>query len=293
TFDAIRRDGEIVGIQAIYRDISARKRAEAERERLREKLLEDRRLESLGVLAGGIAHDFNNLLMGILGNCSIADSDVAPGSVAHESIEEIRVAAKRAAELSRQMLAYSGRGRIVVKTMRLNQLVRDMTDMLEMTAGRKAAIQYDLSPDTPWIEGDPSQLRQMVLDLVENASEALGEDGGEIVVATGRVEVTPRDVAEVFHVGEVEAGACAFIEVRDSGHGIREDLIDRVFDPFFTTRFIGRGLGLAAVSGIVRGHKGAVFVSSTPGGGCTFRVLFRCHGTEGAAASDAPRSHGD
>jgi two-component system, cell cycle sensor histidine kinase and response regulator CckA len=209
----------------------------------------------LGLLAGGVAHDFNNLLMIILANAELATHAIASDPPARESISEIRNAAQRAAELTRQMLAYSGRAKFVVHPIDLSAIVAAMASLLSSVISKKAVVRYELATHLPVVEGDETQIGQVVMNLMTNASDALGDEPGEILLSTG-----------------VE-GSAVFIQVSDTGHGMDPETVERVFDPFFTTKFTGRGLGLASVQGIVRGHGGEIHVTSQRGEGSVFRVL--------------------
>jgi PAS domain S-box-containing protein len=251
-----------------------RKRAEEERQRLQAQVQHVQKLESLGVLAGGIAHDFNNLLGTILGNADLALMDLPADSPARASLEEIGKAVRRASELSNQMLAYSGRGRFIVQPINLSDLVREMGELLKVSISKKAALEYDLMDDLPAIMVDATQVRQVVMNLITNASEALGENDGRITIRT-RVVQTERDDLSAGHPGETpHVGQYACLQVADTGCGMDEATKARIFEPFFTTKFTGRGLGLSAVLGIVRSHKGTIQVDTIPGQGTTFTVLF-------------------
>ncbi len=268
-------------IIALCRDISDRRAAEMERKRIERKLQETQKLESLGVLAGGIAHDFNNLLTGILGNASLVSMDLPPDSPVLSSIEQIEIAASRAADLCQQMLAYSGKGRFVVRSLDLNRIIAETTELLRISISKKATLTLDLAHELPAVQADATQFRQIVMNLVVNASEALGERGGVIRLSTGAVHAGPETFSEA-HLGpDLPPGDYVFLEVVDNGCGMDPDVRARIFDPFFTTKFTGRGLGLAAVLGIVRGHRGALQVETEPGRGTTFRVLLPA--VEGAA----------
>jgi PAS domain S-box-containing protein len=270
-FDEKDRPISTVGI---FMDITERKRAEEERLLLETKVLQAQKLESLGVLAGGIAHDFNNLLVGVLGNAGIALMDLSPEAPARESIRDIEVAAKRAADLAKQMLAYSGRGKFVIKHLNLQNLVEEMTHLLEISISKKVVVRFDFASDVPFIEADVTQLRQTIMNLVINASEAIGDDTGVISIRTGVMECDRSYLGETYLDDDLSEGEYAYLEISDSGCGMDEVTINRIFEPFFSSKFTGRGLGLAAVLGIVRGHQGALEVSSEPGQGTTFKVLF-------------------
>lgn len=259
---------------SIDMDLTERKRVEAERLELERRLLQTQKLESLGVLAGGIAHDFNNLLTAILGNLDLAMMDISAASPAQVSLEEARTATRRAADLTRKMLAYSGRGCFQVRRVNLSQLVEEMAQLLRVSVGKTATLQFHLDPHIPGIHADLAQIQQVVMNLVVNASEAVGKRAGSINVTTA---VEDRD--EVFLAGsrlieKVRPGRYVALVVSDNGCGMDEQVQHRLFEPFFTTKFIGRGLGMSAVLGVVRGHSGAIFVESTPGVGTTIRVLF-------------------
>ncbi|MEQ1858832.1 MAG: PAS domain S-box protein [Chthoniobacteraceae bacterium] len=260
-------------IIALCRDISARRTAEDERQQIERKLQEAQKLESLGVLAGGIAHDFNNLLTGILGNASLAAMDLPPDSPVLGFVEQIETASTRAAELCQQMLAYSGRGRFVIRDLDLNKVIAETTELLRVSISKRAHLTLDLARGLAAVKADGTQIRQVVMNLVINASEAIGESGGDIRVRTGLLH-TDRATFEGAHLApEIAAGNYVFLEVCDDGCGMPDEVRQRIFDPFFTTKFTGRGLGLAAVLGIVRGHGGALQVETEPGRGTTFRVL--------------------
>lgn len=270
-------------------DISERKRAEEARRRLEAQLQQIQRHESLGVLAGGIAHDFNNLLMGVLGNAELALADTPPDSPAVESLRGVEDAARRAAELAAQMLAYSGRGRFAVRPVDLSALVEESRRLVQGAVSRKAEVAYDLAPGLPPVEGDPTQMRQVLLNLARNASEAVGEGPGALTIRTGVVDFDPAGPGVAYAHEEAEAGRYAFLEIEDTGHGFEPETAARIFEPFFSTKRAGRGLGLAVVHGVVRGHKGAIEVRGAPGGGAAFRILlpFAEKQAEAAAPSGA------
>ena len=255
------------------RDISDRRRAEAERQQLELKLQETQKLESLGVLAGGIAHDFNNLLTGILGNASLARLDLPPSSPIQRSLDRIEQTSLRAADLCKQMLAYAGKGRFVVQPTDLTQLVHDTAHLLHVSISKKAALNFALAPALPPVLADASQLRQIVMNLVINASEAIGDHPGTITLTTGLVRADAPWLADAQPVGNFPLGDYVSLEVSDTGCGMTPEVRARIFEPFYTTKFTGRGLGLAAVLGIVRGHGGALKIQSEPGRGSTFQLL--------------------
>jgi len=250
-----------------------RKKAEEERRGLEEQVRHTQKLESLGVLAGGIAHDFNNLLTGILGNADMALLELNERDPASESVRAIRDTAERAADLSRQMLAYSGRGRFIIEPIEVNEVVSEMSQLLEASLSKSAIVRFDLAESLPLITGDATQIRQVIMNLMTNASDAIGDRNGVISLRTCAVECDRIELSQGYASEELPEGAYVCIEVEDTGVGMDEETASRIFDPFFTTKFTGRGLGLAAVLGIVRAHKGTISVESSAGTGTTIRVL--------------------
>jgi len=248
--------------------------AEKVRRNLEKQLQHSQKLESLGVLAGGIAHDFNNLLMGIMGNVGMARMKMSPEAPSYIHIDRIETAAERAADLTNQMLAYSGKGKFVVNVINLTTVLKEMSHLLQVTTGKNVVLKYDLDKDLPVIEADPSQLHQILMNLLTNASDSLGGKSGDVIVSTG-VEVCDKACLSEFQFGdELSEGKYVYLEVSDTGSGMDDKTIERIFDPFFSTKEGGRGLGLSAVIGIVQGHKGAIKVISEPGRGTTFKLLF-------------------
>ncbi len=258
----------------ISRDVTERVRAQRELRQLEERMRQAQKLESLGVLAGGIAHDFNNLLTPILGEASLALMDLAPGSPARRGLQNIQRAGHRAAALTNQMLAYAGKRPLLVEPLNLSQLVREMAQLVESATAGKPVLAYDLLEDLPAVEADAAQLSQVVMNLITNASEAVGDGHGRITLRTGTVDADRVALAQTYLGDDLEGGIYVYVEVADTGCGMDAETRARIFDPFFTTKFTGRGLGLAAVLGIVRGHKGAIEIESEPGRGTRFRVLF-------------------
>jgi len=254
--------GTLIGISQISRDITEVKEFE-------EQLRQTQKLESLGVLAGGLAHDFNNLLTGIMGNASLAAEEAGDPERVRQRTEEILLAGERAAALIRQILAYAGKGRFVVARLDLSEQIRDILPLLRPSISRRIELDLDLPSNLPRIEADPSQIQQLVMNLAINAAEAIGERPGAVTIATS---ARVRD-------GEPEL----VLEVRDTGCGMDEATRARIFDPFFTTKFTGRGLGLSAVMGIMRQQRGSISVTSAPGQGSTFTVVF-------PACAAAPRA---
>ncbi len=264
---------------AIGTDVTERVRNQREQEKLQSQLYHAQKLESLGVLAGGIAHDFNNILMAILGHCELALRRLPPESSAKSNIEEIKNSANKAAELSNQMLAYSGKGKFIIEPLDLSKIVVEMQQMLAVSVSKKALLRYQLAEQLPSVEADATQLRQVILNLVINASDAIGGANGVIAVTTGVMDCQQSDLQESWINEELAEGQYVYLEVADTGSGMDRKTINRIFDPFFTTKFTGRGLGMAAVLGIVRGHKGAIKIYTEEGQGTTFKVLLPAAGT--------------
>jgi signal transduction histidine kinase len=266
--------GDPAEFQSLGRDVTERKLAEEEQRRLEAQLQHAQKLESLGVLAGGIAHDFNNLLMGVLGNADLGLATMAPETPGRHYLQKIETAAMRAAELTNQMLAYSGKGRFLVERIQFNRVVEEMVHLLRTVISKKATLKFDFTQNLPTIEADASQIRQVVMNLITNASEAIGDTSGVIGLSTGVLEADSRYLSETYLDDELPEKEYVYLEVSDTGSGMDQETRQKIFDPFFTTKFTGRGLGLAAVLGIVRGHKGAIKVYSEPGRGTSFKVLF-------------------
>ena len=257
-------------------DITDRKQAEETRRRLEAQVLQAQKLESLGILAGGIAHDFNNLLMGVLGNASMLLMEIPEGTRHHKRLTKIRSAAERAAELTNQLLAYSGKGKFVVAPLDLSRTVTEMSELLVTAVSKKARVHYELCQEMPLIEADPTQIRQVIMNLIINASEALEEQTGDIYVKTGFLDLDLAYLSKTYLGDGLAEGRFAYIEVRDTGIGMDEQTRERMIDPLFTTKIAGRGLGLAGVIGIVRSHGGALKVDSAPFRGTSFRILLPC-----------------
>ncbi|MCC6546574.1 response regulator [Candidatus Sumerlaeota bacterium] len=276
-------DGALDRLVGFISDITSRVHEDERQRALESKIQQAQKLESLGVLAGGIAHDFNNLLVAIMGNAGLAMMELEETSPARSILASIERASQRAADLANQMLAYSGRGRFVVERIDLNSLVDEMTHLLEISISKKAIIQYRLAKNLPSIKADVTQIRQIIMNLVTNASDAIAEGGGTITVSTGMLYADGDYLRQAASQIDLQENYYTYVEVSDTGCGMDRQTQQRIFEPFFTTKTTGRGLGLAALLGIVRGHKGAVRVQSEPGIGTTIRVLFP---SAGASSSD-------
>ncbi|MEN9938849.1 MAG: hypothetical protein RLZZ387_5428 [Chloroflexota bacterium] len=248
------------------------------------RLLEAQKLESLGVLAGGFAHDFNNLLMAVLGNTDMARAQLGEGHPALVNVQQIGLAARRAADLTSQLLAYAGKGRFIVQEMDLNTLIVEMAYLLKASTLHAASPTYVLAARLPAIEADVAQIRQVVMNLISNAAEAIGERPGAIQVATEARRVDAAFLAQCTLGEGLPPGEYVTLAITDTGAGMDATTQARIFEPFFTTRFTGRGLGLAAVHGIVRAHRGALHVRTAPSQGTTVTVLLPAlEGARGAA----------
>jgi len=259
--------GQIQGTLQINTDVT-------ERLRIEEQLRDTQKLESLGVLAGGVAHDFNNLLTGILGNASLALDSVPEANPQRQFLEEVMRASERAADLTRQLLAYAGKGRFIMRTVDLSSVVRNIGGLIQSSIPKSVQLRLQLQSRLPGIDADPGQLQQIVMNLVINGAEAVGQEGGSVLVVTSVQQVDRAYIATMSTAGELlRPGAYVMLEVHDTGSGMSEETMARMFDPFFTTKFAGRGLGLSAVLGIVRAHKGAIKVYSKPEQGTTVKVL--------------------
>ncbi len=281
------------GAVILIRDMTERQRAEDERRQLERQIQQSQKLDSLGLLAGGIAHDFNNLLTGVLGNADLALMEMSEGAPGRERVQDIQNAAIRAAELCSQLLQYAGKGSLSVSTFSLSALVEEMSHLMSVSISKSAMLRCDLPADLPVIRGDATQMRQVVMNLITNASDAMNGRVGAIRVATGCVDCD-RSRLERAHLGaDLPAGTYVFLEVSDTGCGMDEQAKARMFDPFFSSKAPGRGLGLATVLGILRAHRGAVEVESEIGRGTTIRALLPAAEEEacpGGAGAEEPHA---
>ncbi len=291
--------GRPCGYIGIDHDISDRIRREQENREMERRLQQTQKLESLGVLAGGIAHDFNNILTAVLGHAELALDELGPLAPAREYLAEIKRSSIRAAELCTQLLAYTGKGPVESQDLSLGDLIEEMMHMLKTCISKKCILNLHLARDIPLIHGDPTQIRQIVMNLVINASDAIGDNNGVISISSGVTECTTEQMSGVLAIGPDKPGRYVYVEVSDTGCGMDEQTQQRIFEPFFTTKFAGRGLGLSAVVGIVRSHRGAIRLYSEIGQGTSFKVLFpavtgeasgKRHASE--STEDSWRGHG-
>ncbi|MDJ0767010.1 MAG: response regulator [Myxococcota bacterium] len=258
--------GGVSHVVKVIRDVTGRTHAE-------KRIQQTRETEGLGVLAGGIAHDFNNLLLAIMGNADLVNQSLPPDTPCRENVDAILNSSHRAADLCKQMLAYSGKGRFVVRPVDLSPVVGDLVQLLRDTIPKSVVLRCDFAPKLPLINADVTQLRQVILNLLTNAAEAIGENIGVITVRTGAMECDEDYFKGAYSENDPVPGKYVYLEVADTGVGIDDQTRNRIFDPFFSTKALGRGLGLAALSGIVRGHDGVIKITSEMGRGTTFRIL--------------------
>jgi signal transduction histidine kinase len=267
-------------LRAVVATATQRSRAERERQSSEQKMFETQKLESLGALAGGIAHDFNNLLTVVLGNVALARADHADGASTAESLIEIEAAARKAAELCQQMLAYAGKATLIESEFDLSALARETAELLRASVSKKALQRLELGSDLPRVHADRAQLQQVLVNLVVNASEAMGDVGGTITVRTDLARPSEADLrAAAVAPAVLEPVDYVSLEVHDTGHGIEPAAFSRIFEPFFSTKGAGRGLGLAAVAGIARRHRGVLGVTSSAEAGTSFSLLLPATGT--------------
>lgn len=287
---AIRGDrGEVSFTRSVWRDESRHQSAfKALRLQAREQAIERR--DSLAVLAGGVAHDFNNLLVGILGNAGLALMQIDESSPINGTLQKIESASQRATELVQQMLAYSGRGGSEFETFDIAALVNEMTELLERALNPLARLRLEHDAEASWIFGDVRAIRQMVMNLITNASDAITERGGIVTVRTGRVWADQDFIDELYHAEDLRPGEYGLLEVRDTGCGMQDEVRARMFDPFFSTKQGGRGLGLSAMLGTVRSNGGAIQVETKVGTGTTITVLLPSARAEVASRGDARSS---
>jgi len=282
-------------VASLLKIFSARAAAELERQAAdRERLLLERqvqhsqKLESLGVLAGGIAHDFNNLLTAMLGHLNVAQVKLPPESPAQPHLDSLEQIIHRTSDLTRQMLAYSGKGRFVVKAHDLSRVIREMAHLLEVSIPKKIALRLNLAESLPGVMADAAQIQQVVMNLVTNAADAIGEGEGTIRLLTSVLHLNRAYLDQVFHGQDLEEGDYVLLEVGDTGCGMSAEVQSRIFDPFFTTKVTGRGLGLSATLGILRGHKAGMKLYSELGRGTTFKLFFPASGETQPITLDAP-----
>ncbi len=259
---------------AISRDISTRLKMEQEKMEIERKLLHSQKMESLGVLAGGIAHDFNNLLTAIIGNLELIQIQGFNAPFAKDMMDQAVQAGRKASDLTRQMLAYSGKGRFIIRPIDINHLIRGISALLKSSINKNAVLHLNLPVNIPPIMADSSQIEQVIMNLILNASEAIGDNTGIINLITGIEKFSAETLSKSRVPEKLDPGKYLYMNITDSGCGMKPETLDRMFDPFYSTKFTGRGLGLSAVMGIVKSHKGAIFVKSEYGEGTDIKLLF-------------------
>lgn len=284
--------GEIQNVLTVCHDVTDRVREEEEQARLETRVQEAQKLESLGLLAGGVAHDFNNLLVGILGNADLALHRLEPGTPLHRLLEAIETSSQHASDLTDQLLAFAGKGSLEMGPVDLASVVRDTTGLLNASVRGAAQLRVEAEEEASWVDADAVQIRQIAMNLVSNASEA-SESGGQVIVRTGSFLAGSEYLDECLVGDDLQPGRYAFLEVEDSGSGIADEDRAQIFDPFYTTKFKGRGLGLSAVMGIVRAHHGAMHLDSAPDEGTVFRTLFPPTKAPAAAAAAPAEAAGE
>ena len=256
------------------RDLTERRKAEEERQRHETERQHAQKLESLGVLAGGVAHDFNNLLMSIVARAGLALRSLPSDSPTRTHLDMIEKSGLRGGELANQMLTFAGQTQLVFQPINLQQFLQDSQSFLRSTVSKRITVTCQLTDELPAIYGDRSQLRQLLINVVTNAAEAIGEQDGLISMTTSHLDVSTQDFSEYHIIGDLPTGSCVSLSIQDTGHGIQPELIPKIFDPFFSTKFPGRGLGLATLLGLVRGHGAAIAVRSQVGHGTEFWFMF-------------------
>ncbi|MBK8724661.1 MAG: hypothetical protein IPL96_01080 [Holophagaceae bacterium] len=296
-FSAYRKDGSLIHtelsvaplykdgrtlMQVVLRDRTEARQASQEKAVLERQLFEAQKMESLGVMASGIAHDFNNLLMGILGNAGVVLDELGPDHPLALHVQAVQKGAHRASDLTRQLMAYTGRGQFHQDPLDLSMEVRETLQLLEATLPRNVALELDLVPELPAVDGDHVQIQQVLANLLINAAEAIADRPGWVRITTTPLHLAAEDLASLLPGQSLAPGVFVRLEVRDNGPGMDKATLARVFEPFFSTKFQGRGLGLSAILGIVKGHRGGVRAESEPGRGSCFSVYFP------AAAAAAP-----
>jgi len=271
----IRGDGAIAGAVLVVRDLTEQRRTEATERENEQALQQSQKLESIGVLAGGIAHDFNNLLTGIMGNAGLARRAIAAGrsEQAAALLRDVLAASERAADLTRQLLAYAGKGRFVIQPVDLGRLVTEVSTLIRASISKKITLVMDVPDDCILVDADRAQLQQLVMNLVINGGEAIGDQPGTLTVRIRTEHFTERRERPRTEGFPIVTGDYVRVDVSDTGDGMDDETRSRIFEPFFTTKFLGRGLGLSAALGIVRGHRGAIGVRSEEGKGTTFTIL--------------------
>jgi PAS domain S-box-containing protein len=265
--------GAVANILTVHEDLSAIRRMEEKRLELERRTAQSRKLESLGVMAGGIAHDFNNLLTTISGSAELLVSGLPPGDALVADAQSIVRASQAMAEMIRQMLTFSQNESLRLRRVDLNAALQGAGGFPATTPPKHIDVRYELAANLPAVEGDPNQLNRVVANLLANAVEAMGSAPGTITVSTGVARIEGVQTGTAKHPLDLPEGEYVYFQVADTGVGMSDAVKSRVFEPFFSTKFKGRGMGMAAANGIVRSHQGTIVIDSQPGRGTTMRVL--------------------
>lgn len=268
------KNGRPLRATGTHLDITERKQEEEKRLKLEAQIQQAQKFESLNLMAGSIAHNFNNLLMVVLGNLELALDSLPPLSLQRKDIENAEKAAKHAADLSNLMLTYVGHKQMAMQELDISEIIRGMSEILELTLSKKAILKFNCELTPALFKGDPTQIRQVLMNLVSNAAEAVGDNEGAITLTTGTMFCDSSCFPMPFQQENLPEGDYVYLEVADTGCGMDQETQEKIFDPFFTTKFQGRGLGMAVVLGILRAHRGTILLDSQPGEGTTIRVLF-------------------
>ncbi len=281
TLIPVIRNNTVDEVICVQIDNTEEQKQRKEREKFLAQTEHVRRLESIGILAGGIAHEFNNILMGIMGHAELAlmYGEQLPKRV-QDNLEQIRRATERAAKLTKQLLTYAGKEREIIQIFDFNDIANNAIELFCKSVPKNVRILQQIRPNLPLIEGDTAQIQQAITHILVNALEALKPDGGEIIIETGKKYLNETDLRQFKCSDRANPGEYAFISITDNGIGIKREDIERIFEPFFSTKFLGRGLGLASVSGVIRTHKGAIDIKSTEGGGSIFTLYFPAYTTQ-------------
>jgi PAS domain S-box-containing protein len=268
------KDGHPLRATGTHLDITERKQEEEKRLKLEAQIQQAQKFESLNLMAGSIAHNFNNLLMVVLGNLELALDSLPPLSPERKDIENAEKAAKHAAELSNLMLTYVGHKQMVMQELDISGIIKGMSEILELVLCKKAELKFNFELTPALFKGDPAQIRQVVMNLVRNAAEAIGDKEGTITLTTGKMFCDRSCFSPPFQKENLSEGEYVYLEVADTGCGMDREIQEKIFDPFFTTKFQGRGLGMAVVLGVLRAHRGTILLDSQSGEGTIIRVLF-------------------
>ncbi|MBK8792571.1 MAG: PAS domain S-box protein [Holophaga sp.] len=267
TMGLLGADGAVESLLSVVQDITHQKRTE-------EALHQTHKLEGLGLLAGGIAHDFGNLIGSALGHLECAQMEMAEDSLAAPHLKRLGQTLDRAGELTRHLLAYAGRGEMATEAIDLNDTVRELVNLLRVSLPPRVRLRFEPSSGFALVEADGSHVQRVVMNLVTNGAEAIGDQGGELVLRSFVLDLDEEDLERLFPAQNLTPGAHVLLEVSDTGCGMSPEIQSRIFDPFFTTKKEGRGLGLSAAIGILQASGGALRVTSEPGRGTTFHLVF-------------------